>query len=159
MFSMFSMSPHNNSCWELVYFWGIHTFPPPSSLSGACANGSHTEQFPFWRKTFQLHPVHLFLFSEIHPQNPHAHSFWGEAFSVWPVQLFLHSTFYSKTPHANAHWWEALCLWPLQLHVHQSLFPQDTRAEETSCKEQVKEQFKTQDNMHFLQRQTFKEGI
>ena len=25
-------------------------------------------------KAFQLHPVHLFLFAKIHPQDPYAHS-------------------------------------------------------------------------------------
>ena len=42
----FSLQTIQN-CWELVYFWGFLTFPPPSSRSGACANGSHTEHFSF----------------------------------------------------------------------------------------------------------------
>ena len=33
-----------------------------------------THAFPFWRKAFQLHPVHLFLHNNVWPQEPHAHS-------------------------------------------------------------------------------------
>ena len=48
----------------------------------------------------------------------------------------------------------------MQLQVQQNLFPQVTRDEKTSCKEQqLKEQGKRQHNLQYLLKQTLKEGI